>query len=81
MTPRQLSLLPQRRNPGLVIGCVWGAWRDLKDQCDGLGEQAPSYDWCENVYDAHRRDAPPPGDDLPVWLTALLREEWSRVVR
>jgi hypothetical protein len=52
-----------------VIGCVWGAHRELTTR---LGTEAPTYDWCEAVWSAVRRHAPPPGPELPGWLLGQL---------
>jgi hypothetical protein len=68
----QLDLFPDRADRATegVIGCVWGAHRTLAAE---LGDAAPSYRWCEDVFNHVRRHAPPPGPDLPVWLLRQLR--------
>jgi hypothetical protein len=62
----------------MVIGCVHGAHRTLTERFADYWAGPPSYDWCEAVYQAARPDAPPPGKDLPPWVTHLLHRAWVK---
>jgi hypothetical protein len=58
-----------------VIGCVWGAHRQLVDL---LEDGAPSYEWCERQWsDRLSKRAPAPAA-LPAWLFGELHFIWTR---
>jgi hypothetical protein len=59
---------------GTVIGCVWGAHRRL---VDAMGDDAPTYGWCEQEWVRLRRTAPGPAA-LPAWLEQELWCAWRR---
>jgi hypothetical protein len=55
-----------------VIGCVWGAWRTLTERD---GDQAPTYQWCEQQWRNGLAKTAPGDSAIPAWLT---QELWSR---
>lgn len=59
---------------GKVIGCVWGAHRTLIEE---LGDDSPTYDWCEAAWLAYGlgRLLPVPVDTEK--LVAHLRVFWA----
>ena len=59
------------RGDRTVIGCVWHAWRSL-DHLD----PAPSYEWCEEQWNAGLRRTAPGDRALPAWLTQELGCRW-----
>jgi len=52
-----------------VIGGVYGAHRALVDE---LGDDAPTYEWCETQWAGLRRSEPADDRLLPAWLVDQL---------
>lgn len=48
-----------------VIGCVWGAHRQLVRR---MGDGAPAYEWCEQQWRERLTRRAPGGNALPGWL-------------
>lgn len=59
-----------------VIGCVWGAHRELVKV---LGDDAPSYEWCEDEFTGRLRAKAPAPAAVPGWLYQELFFAWRRV--
>lgn len=83
LNPRRAAALGLRRwswqvdRTGWVIGCVWGAWRQLVEK---LGPDcAPNYAWCEKEWRAAPQDQLPPvgSKALPDALTRYLEDLWQ----
>ena len=62
----------------MVTGCVWGAHATLTERFTEFWAGPPTYEWCEAVYQANRRDAPANSGNIPAWLTDLLHRIWVR---
>jgi len=65
------------RSRGPVIGCVWGAYRQLVEK---LGPDcAPDYVWCEKEWRAAPQGQLPPvgSKALPDALTRYLEDLWQ----
>lgn len=59
--------------PQTVIGCVWGAHRNLVET---HGDDAPSYAWCEQQWNETLRKRAPADNALPAWLETELFFAW-----
>lgn len=66
---------------GSVIGCVWGAWRELSERFERFGEAVPTYEWCEAEWRADLAKKAPGDRAIPVWLTQELFFRWRQHVR
>lgn len=62
-----------RRTDRTVIGCVWGAHRRL---VASLGDEAPSYAWCEQQWRDRFAKRPPAPTAVPDWLETELFWAW-----
>ena len=56
-----------------VIGCVWGAHRALVET---LGDEAPTYEWCEREWSDRLRKKAPEPPAIPAWLYQELFFSW-----